>query len=325
MQLAPWGWMLEMDLFGVSHPHTGDIGFCSVLTPDNFRYPGLAIYKGQAGLFSYEFMQDWGMDIPGFGQVQEQHCLLLAFVEGDQLLEEERANFLRYGFAKDRQLIFPSFRDYTPGWVPWPIQSQEEATWIMVAMEQTLHVANRFRADKDLLDHVEAEEPKLLLRQPIKLGQDTMWEDSWITINSDPKPAYNVKGDTLYLRSNLSEFPKRSDMTWLIEYLYSPQPVYEESERPCLPRLFFIADATTQTRLGFRVVKPGAENRHIQALLVEVIKSQGYIPHQIVVGQISSMSFWGDICRILGIQLQLDRDHPLFPRLRNDWFGSYAL
>lgn len=324
-RVAPWEWMLEMDLFGVAHPQTGQIGFCSVLAPDNVRNPGLAIYKGDAGLFSYEFMQDWGMDIPGFGQVQEQHCLHLTFVEAEQLMEPEQQRLLRYGFRHESPLSFPIFRDYTPGWVPWPIQSEEEAIWIQVAMEQTLEVSARFRKDRDLLDHVEADGPQLLVRKPQTGRPDLPWQDDWISLDLNPQPEYLVKGDPIYLQSNATGLPRKQEKTWLVEYLYTPQPVYEEGERPCLPRLFFIVDSQDQARLGYRIVKPGAETRHLQALFMSIARGAGYLPGKVVVGQVSSMSFWGDICRILQVPLHLDREHPLFPRIRNDWFGSYAL
>ncbi|MEO0895852.1 MAG: hypothetical protein AAFY71_05610 [Bacteroidota bacterium] len=314
--LAPWSWMLEMDLFGVEHPQSREVGYCCILGPERGN-EGLAVYKGLPGLASYEHLFDGDADMPAISVIYEQNCLVLLFLSETELYDRERELFSLYGDQPVHNK-YPVFRDYSPGWVPWPIHEEFQAAWMEVALEQALEVALRFKSDEDLLDHMTNREPSLLVRRPVNPPFLDVWRDDWIPLQplQEDKQATNK----LYLRSNLAEFLPRA-RAWIATVFYDPNPKENHLQRPYLPLVVLIADYTLGEIIYHKEFEPGNETQSIQKAFVEAVRKAQYLPTKLYVGELKEFHTWEEIGHILKIAIQLDKGGKIAGELQQEYLN----
>lgn len=315
-RLAPWEWMLEMDLFGVAHPLDGTIGYCSIQGPSK---EGLAVYKGLDGLDSYKHLYDGDDDHPSLSVIYEQDCLAMFFVHEKELYEEEKQLLTKYNKSGDFGGKYPVFRDYSPGWAAWPIQEGFQSIWLEVALTQAIDVASRFRLDPDLLDHMSNNEAQILVRKPIKSHFREEWTDEWMPIEVSTKdPSLNKE---LYIRSNCSDLP-RQEQEWFATLFYDSALVEDESKRPYLPLLAIVADSLSGKTIYQKKFKPGEEEHFVQHTFVQACKKKAYIPKKLKIGSEKDFKQWQYIGKVLDIPVELDKDSRLERRLKDKYLGQ---
>ncbi|MEL6627267.1 MAG: hypothetical protein AAFQ83_16345 [Bacteroidota bacterium] len=320
-EMAPWTWMLEMDLFGVApNEDENDVGYCCILGPQRGG-GGLAIYKGLKGLVSYETMLESDVDVPGFGVVFQQHCLLLAFLPKDSLSLEERTLVETYCPALPPKHAWPVLRDYTPGWLPWPIQTEEQAHWMKVGIEQAMEVASRFKQDEDLLDHVADNQSLLLVRT--NTTPDS-WIDTWRPLDEGEYVDRGIHVNRLFLLSNLSDIPRQEDV-WLTGWVYFPKPVYEAYDRPFFPLMLVMIDTETRQLLGYELFRPGEEERMIQQAFVRIVREKGYLPSRLLVEDGAFLLPWREIGKAINLRVEMDRQSELIREVKDRLFGSLSV
>ncbi len=304
-----------MDLFGVEHPQGQEIGYCCILGPQQDA-EGLAVYKGSEGLDSYEHLFDGDADTPETEVLYEQDCLVLIFLPEHELFDSEKELIALHCHSKSFSGKYPVFRDYSPGWVPWPIREQFQADWLEVAVEQALHVATRFRSDRDLLDHMSNNEAHLLIRRPKNPLFLDEWEDDWVPLELDESRV--LPNQQLYLRSNCSEFP-RSQEEWLAALFYLPQVEEESSGRPYLPLIVILADRKSGSVIHEEKFQPGGENFFLQEAFVAACRKVAYLPNKLWVAEVKEKKRWIKIGQILDISVELDKESGLARQLKNKY------
>lgn len=317
-ELAPWTWMLEMDLFGVAHPQDGEIGYCSI---QGMPLEGLAIYNGPYGLDSYKHLFDGDDDIPSPVVLNEKECLALFFVDETELYEEEKQKLALYNKSGSFGGKYPVFRDYSPGWVPWPITEVHQAVWLDVALTQATEVALRFQSDPDLLDHVSNNEAQILVRN-VKRGRfKEEWVDEWVTFEESQKdPMLNKE---LYIRSNCLDLPTKN-REWFATLFYDTTPEENEGHRPFLPLVAIVADYFLGESLYQNKFKPGEEEHYIQYTFVQACKRESYRPKTIRLAEDRDIKRWEAIGEILNISIEVEKNSSLAKELQRGYLaGSY--
>lgn len=170
--LAPWDWMNEADLFAVEDPASGQMGYVNVMGAIGEHF-AVAVYLGGAGLRGFMAMQharESDMEELFFAVPQLQ-----ASFEGRESLRSEDRDIVKALGLKFRgRNDWPLFRSYRPGYFPWHL-SAEEASFLIVALEQVLDVAPRFRADASLFYGQDVE--GLLVRAASSSAPDAAWVD----------------------------------------------------------------------------------------------------------------------------------------------------
>ncbi|MCI4669062.1 MAG: hypothetical protein MRZ79_13085 [Bacteroidia bacterium] len=316
-ELAPWKWMLEMDLFGVAHPVNGEIGYCSILGPQQ-ELEGLAVYKGMHGLNSYEHLFDGEYDMPSLSVLYEQDCMVMLFLEEEDLFEEEKQILAKYNRAGSFNGRYPVFRDYSPGWVVWTITDSYQAIWMEVALQQALEVARRFRDDADLLDHVSNNEAHVLVRKPMNPPFLDEWYDDWVPLEAQEEQS-NLNKE-LFVRSNCSHLPRR-DRDWFATLFYLSSPIEYETTRPYLPLMVILADYLLGDVLYDKQFRPGEEEHYIQYAFVQTCKRQNYLPKRLIIGESRDYDRWETIGKILGIPVELEANSSLSEELKQDYLS----
>ena len=137
--LAPWKWMEEMDVFGVEHPDTGELGFVSIMGNVG-EYEAVAVYRGAEGLYGFIDLQSDPSAPPE--RVIDIPQLQAAFPDSRFLEKPDRELLKGAGLKSRGARSYPQFRSYRPGYHPWFV-TREEARLLIHALSQTLDVARR--------------------------------------------------------------------------------------------------------------------------------------------------------------------------------------
>ncbi|MDX2285683.1 MAG: hypothetical protein NW241_16055 [Bacteroidia bacterium] len=321
--LAPWEWMYDSDLFGVRNRNTGEVGYCCILGRSG-QAPGLAVYKGLEGLHSFEKMQQSDLDTPFPLQVVEQNCLMLEFGSRKRLDRREAARLSQLGFQVRGSTRWPVFRDYSPGFAPSEITTDEEALWLQDALEQGLEIAARIRSNPDLLQRGQDDNRFVLVRQ--LSGRDSgVWTDEWTEapVYEPAKPPVEV--NKLFLRSNSNGLSIRFDSVWVTDTFMLPTPIQAPGRRAELPRLLLILDGASGMVIFHQVFRPGVMEQELQQRFMRFAQTAGYLPERIVAPRVEVLGWWEDITKILGIRLELNRQVRIVDEFVESLFRSMSV
>ncbi len=287
-QLAPWDWMGDTEIFGVQHPETGLTYYCTVMGMGGELF-AIGMYKGLKGL-------DILMEIAtGLADPEEmlfsQECLMLSLEDKEELLEEDQALYKKLGFSFKGKKAYPTFHDYSPGFMPWTIQTEEEADTMILVIAQALEVARLCRDDDELLYNEASEDDESVVASMRVWKQvGDFWRDEWELYRDedfiDDLP--DVEVSELYMRTHLSRLTKRADKTWVMDIFHVMMPVQEnEDERPYFPMMILAIDTETGMILAQEMLTIENMRTDLQKALINIFKGKttGYIPHEIIVGR----------------------------------------
>lgn len=321
-RMAPWQWMYDTDLFGVRNPDTGEVGYCCIMGRGG-EFLGLAVYRGRAGLASYEKLQEINQDGPMLpaNPAFEQDCLMVSFNARQDIHEQEHERIRSLGLRFRGPTHWPSFSDYSPGMFPWPIQTEAQGRFLLVAMQQAMEVATLCRQDQDLLDHVEDSAPCLLVREQ----EGGNWQDQWLPMTTYEPDLPAVITHSLFLRSNLGSLAS-ANSEWAVDLFYFPNPVQETpQQRPYLPLMLLVADLSTGLILGHTAYQPGEITEKLEGDFVNICKEAGELPHRMVMPSLEVMGYFKPFAQELDLKLEVNPQLKFLEEIKGSLFGSMSL
>lgn len=244
-QLAPWEWMNELDIFGVKDPYTGDVGFASVMG-ELGEHIAVAFYAGFAALNRFWEMQDRGEDLTADFLLNTPH--LQASFEDRQILEKYDLQVIKQLGRKYRgSHAWPQFRSARAGYVPWKLLA-DEARFLIQALPQVMEVAQRFRADPNLLDW-EGEDEAYLVRVPERVGDEWQWHDEWWPFEQPAAEELSVKLNQTEV-AQLAKLPA-AQLVLEVDFFWVPAVIQEHPDnRPRFPYMLLVVDGDNGMVLG---------------------------------------------------------------------------
>lgn len=277
--LAPWDWMEETDVFGVQHPDTGQMGFVSVMGMAGEHY-AVAVYLGAEGLYGFWDLQELG-PIADPQQVMEIPEIQASFEDRDYLQPEDRAIIKQLGLKFRGSNAWPMFRSFHPGFFPWFLEA-DEADLLLMALEQLLDVAPRFRDKRRLL--IPPGEDTLLVRVGRRKDDVVEWEDAIVSV---PPP----EGSTIRLVMDSQQFERlgqlpRDNFVLEIDLSMQPTPLREKKgDRPYFPYMLMTAEAGSGAILGMELLQPipSLETMwsRVPATIVKQLLASGSVPKEV--------------------------------------------
>lgn len=240
-ELAPWQWLYDSDLFGIQHPDTGEIGWCSIMGNAGEHF-ALAVYRGAKGLDGFYHMADAGELGPDNPELLNaafnQNGLMVSFEDATLVPPEQKTHLKALGlkFRGAGQWIVAQSLD--PGMHPWLPEAQELPFFIQ-CMEQAMDIALRAKDDPDLLD-----DDRWLVRVPHRATDGTIrWSDTYteeedipVHVNIEPvKPSKTFVSKVGFLPETGADLA--------ISNFFSPAPIQErQGKRPWHPMLLLGID-----------------------------------------------------------------------------------
>ena len=315
-EMAPWRWMYDSDLFGVQHPETGELGFCCIMGLTG-EFTGMAVYKGLQGLNSYgKLLIHQDLDtIPGT-TFFEQECLMISFNAKEELYTEEqqRLDELNLSFAGDSH--WPAFRDYSTGFLPWPIRTESEAKFLLHAMQQAMIVSQMVLADGESLEAPGGQQDRMFVRLPKKNGKNILWTNSWAQLSEHRPPTPDIQLNKLYVLSSCADLP-RSANTWLVDIFYYPVPTRENGDRPYFPQILLIADMDSGRIVGTNVFRIDQVESQLAEAFVGIVKAAGVLPASLLLTNYQRAGYWEKIAKLLQLPLEIEENNEITEEIKS--------
>lgn len=243
MQIAPWQWMTEGQLFGVQNPDTGEIGFVSVMGQLG-EHLALAVYRGPRALYDFFALHNNPGSV-ALTSVIEMEQLQVAFGDRDELTDRDRRLIKDLGLKFRGRQAWPYFRSHRRGHWPWYLEAAE-VRFLALALEQATLVVRRLHDDPALLDSTEPDTH--LVRVPRMDAGSRVWEDQRLVIPAEPPSPVMLLMDSDLL-ARVKRLP-RTQATLEVDYFVFPSPIGNGRERPLLAKMVMAVDHDTGMVVG---------------------------------------------------------------------------
>lgn len=300
--LAPWKSWAEDEIWVIQDPENNDLGFVSVIGGSKQQF-GVILYRGADAYFglldfieraSLSAMPPWINEAPDalknpgvptdffdlMRQMQETMVdptellnisqLHLDFDARSQLDPLDKEWLKRHNYnAKGRG--FPSFRAFTPGYLPWWVDAGE-AQFLTLALEQLIELCERSDFSHDALSVKTSGRQKpaheLFARLPqIAPDKAVQWRDARLKVSPGEAFAVELDPDEELLERLLALPQGRAN--WEIELVSLPTPVGDEQNRPFFPSVLLLGH--DDQVLASQMIPCGSPSPYLLAPLLNAI------------------------------------------------------
>ena len=296
-----WNHMWDGDIIGVRNPETGEIGYCSIMGRNGEHF-ALGVYKGSDGLSGLVSIYNGEINATGIDALHIQNCLMASFEDRKLIDKKDHELMKKLGLRFRGRNAWPLFRDYTPGFHPWYLNSKD-VRFLTIALQQSIEIAMRMQHDPDTL--LQEDESLYLVRVPHFVKNVVIWKDEWL----EPLPITTEIAQVDFSKDSDNRNPFKSLMQkdhkgdWEIGTFYSPKGVREGSNRPYYPKIIMYANQDSGMILSlFIATKFDYQEDFLQHFL-SCLEDAEYLPESIVASNDEILALLYPITEKLNIEL----------------------
>jgi hypothetical protein len=322
INIQPWEWMYDNDIFGVMDPNSKEIGYCSIMG-NNKEFYGMAIYPGAEGFASLNAILNQEFPDEASYGIHRQKCLRMEFGKRDYVSPEEMEIIKKIGIKFENKNFWPIFKDFSPGLYPWQL-AEKDLPFMITAVEQALKIVIEFKDKKEVFaKHIP---DKIFTAVPTKKKKELVWNYDYIEPEKyikQTKFSVITEKDESLARELKQKYQKNKRIEWQIDYFYSPKPVQDnESSRPYFPYLFMAVDSFSAIIIGTQLTEHGISKDSIfRHSLLEFIEKHQYIPNKFIVRNIELTKILEDLAKILDIEIILNDDMAFLDEAKEDFIA----
>jgi hypothetical protein len=278
VEMAPWTWMEEMEIFGVQNPETDELGFVSVMGALG-EHLSIAVYQGPEGLC--RFWELFHAEPTGDeGEILSIPHLQASFEDRGELTDRDRDVIKRLGLKFRGRQAWPMFRSYRPGYFPYYLVAHE-ARFLTHALEQTLEVAPRIREAPRILEP--GGEEDYLVRVPREEEGALVWEDGVVAV-SPPE----LEPIAMFMDMDALERLKRSPrqpISLEIDMFVCPARIGERGTRLRYAYQLLLVERRRGFVLGSDLMMPDPTREamygRVPAAVVRMLARAGMVPQEV--------------------------------------------
>ncbi|MBN1401036.1 MAG: hypothetical protein JXA74_09370 [Anaerolineae bacterium] len=247
--LAPWQWMEEWQVFGVQDPESDEIGFVSVMGALG-EHLALAVYRGFQGLWLF---QDYAENASPeeADKLYEIPHLSASFEDRSETTQRDRDIIKSLGLSFRGRQAWPLFRSIHRGYLPWYLEPQE-THFLACALEQTVQVAPRVRANPEILEP--AGPTTYLLRKAQSGAAGLTWEDQVVDAAAWEPEGISINISGPEMRAFRALPAGRGELE--ADFFTMPIIIGERGERPYAPRMLILVERGSGFIVGFEMLAP---------------------------------------------------------------------
>ncbi|QWU13828.1 hypothetical protein SAMN04487895_10162 [Paenibacillus sophorae] len=317
-KLECWNWLSNSHIFGIQNPESDEIGYCCVMGNGGEMY-GIAIYLGTEGLdVLLKLLRGELQGNPLF----VQHCLLMSFGGRDELYPEEYKQIKDLGLSFRGRTAWPTFRLYEPGYVPWPVMTEEHLRYFSLCLEQAAALALEVQDDPDYL--FEGQGERFLVRIPeLAADQQHVWTSRWVV----PKPLVEKNAELAPINeircAHIRKMPQPDNLVWEAGLYYLPAPVME-GERPYYPQLFIIGEQTTGMIIHSGLKQKDRILQHCADDLLSLLEKMNTRPAKLLFADEEMARTWLHLLGTLEIEVYVAERLPLLEEAVEDIINYFG-
>jgi len=311
--LAPWLWMQETDVFGIQNPETKEFGFVSIMGLLG-EHLALALYLGAKGLQAFWELEE-GTAEPSLELSTLPNHLQASFEDRDELIKRDINVIKKLGLKFRGHQVWPLFRSYRPGFLPWDLEAQE-ARFLTHALEQAVDVALRFKQDPELL--TPGDGVTYLVRVPRKEKGDLVWEDQIVTVPP-------VEPDPILITVSVAgleavKLLPRDHRVVEMDLFVVPIRIQERGDRPYMPYTLLSVDRASGLVLASEFFEaeetPQQTWSLVPASVLQQIETMKAVPSRLLVGSPLLLHLVQTLADDLGLPVELTNHLPNLAQAR---------
>lgn len=326
-----WKSLWETELFAVKLSG-GRIGYISVMGSAG-EHIALSLHIGEEGFLSFRRLTKMDVFVLPPLKIHEfsiqQDCMQCSLENKDMLgqqeYEEARDYFRRNGIRPSGKNSYPMFRKYTPNYLPWPLQTQEEQDDLCEALAAAIELSRILKGKRkaDLgLNPLEDDTEEILLLEyqngQYRLGKTTLPAERPIKL---PEPIFS---NDIALAS-LKKI-KRSGV-WECEIIHFPHAIQNNPEDiPSFPVLLLAVN----TPEGYMFHVPPVEHyeecpKELLNQFVDTMLQEEICPVRIKVRDERTYAFAKSLCEKLKIRLEIEEELPMLDEVEDGLLEHFNL
>jgi len=236
--LAPWKWMREDEVFGLSDPDSQQVGFVTTRQTADGQFE-VDVLMGARALHDYRTLHQ---SAAGLDRTEvEENLQLVPRLEMTlhtprpwEDWETELSRSLGTGDPESE----PRFRSFRPGHLPWMLE-EDEVHFMTRALEQLRAVSRRKMREPGLLSFNGSHQ--FLVREPQRRGAEITWHDrirNFPPPKPSPIPIVWNQSDIDYLK----RLPKQNHVLAADFFLF-PGVFEEQGQRPVCTYVLMVVHA----------------------------------------------------------------------------------
>ena len=314
-EMKPWTWMEESDVFGIQPVGAEFPSFVSVMGSFG-EYCSMALYDSPAATHQILRLQQ-NADDNRMDEVLETPHLQAIFGSAADLSPEEKTIVKSLGISPRGRSAWPYYKSFRPGYAPWFIEPGEVSR-LLLAMEQLLEFAPRFKKDPSILPEIGSTGRFWVRIQEVQDGH-AVWREE---VREYPQELKRLRIAIPQSVVDGMRFIPVTDMCVELDAPLIHHFLGKPGERPRFPYLLILVESESLYSFGVEMMTvettlealweqfPG---RVLKALLKHKIK-----PSTLRVNNAWLQMILSPICGELGIQVQRCNRLPALERVRMD-------
>lgn len=278
VELKPWEWMSDIDLFAVQVPGEEELTYACILGNAGVVF-GLAIYPGDDGIQYY--LRQRAVEEKGHLSMFEDlgPSLLLSLGNRDELLPEERKVYKELDYRFRGREAWPVFRSYRPGYYVWKLTA-DEMLLATAVLEQSIQFALHCKKHRRQWNN-KIEQDKIPWCVAGCSLEEMEKKLRWTPLPEVRHKIEIIPADEILLKKVRKEVPLCQGI-WELDWFYSPMPVQESKHHvPVRPLMLAICDHETGLVLDFNLVY--REQADIAGFVVKTIRDLRRCPRVVMV------------------------------------------
>lgn len=246
LELKPWEFLYETDLFGIKIPGKDDEYYISVMGNAGEVF-ALSAYQGRGTIGQFfQFIDEYSYTAPEELLLMQQVMLSFENQAALEEIEKKTIKSTKLSFPKDKT---PNLRETIPGFVP-KIPGEERLHDIAIIFEQALNVIKRAKDNIDII--LPEDEEKVLIREK-QPGKGGRWVEKFQKLSYQGK-VVEAKLDINKVE-RLKKLQKKSQAI-IIDVKLLPHPTLNEDNQAFFPFLLLFMDKKSQMIEHYELLEP---------------------------------------------------------------------
>jgi len=309
----PWKWLGDNEIFGIEDPESGRIIYCSIMGWGGQVF-GITAYYDSEGFEALREIITGEMDDYNPDVMLEQEGFSATFEDREELEERDRKVLKQLGFSFRGDNQWPLLRSLRPGFFPWFLQS-DECRFLTVILEQALEVAQKAKKEPYFLH---PENGSILIRAPRKPGKKVNWENYYYSPPASEKQYLSFFHRDELMIKKVRKSMEKTEVPWEVDvFRFAGIIRKNDHERPYFPLVFLVVEGSNGFVLTNKMAAAYEEGFQFIDSLLELIKTKGNRPSEILVEKEAAYFLLEEFCKQLDVPLKEVKKLRFIPEIRD--------